>query len=511
MKTIIKLAAATSLLLNAGCVDLEEHPLGVIAPSNFYETEADALASLVGAYQAVGNVSLTNLLNISGCVGFTIDSRFTYLMTGETPPSDGILQGSWSVLYSGVRRANTTIDRVSAMENLEAGTRDRIVAEGKFLRALYHFYLVRTWGEVPLRVRETDNSNLALPPASREEIFAQIVTDLEEAIPHLAAFGELERGRATQGAGKALLAKVYLHMASAARCASAGNEGCAPYAVFATEQDAFFQKAKDLSLEVIEQSGYRLLANWMDLWGVEHKTNDEFIFAALAITDDPSAGTSLSHLYTPISSPYFPFPSHFGGFSYEFVLSYDRNDIRFTDGMIWDYTDVRNGRYVRWIRDLDDPTNLYLGNPYFVLTPKKYMDPTAKTFLSGASLPILRMADVYLMYAEAENELNGPTAEAFAKINAVRTRVNLPPLDLSTTPGQDALRDAIIQERLWELALEREDWFDLTRTGKLEEKCMNLSLDWAGRDPVGSHPRARNASHYRLPYPANEVAVNPNL
>jgi hypothetical protein len=93
----------------------------------------------------------------------------------------------------------------------------------------------------------------------------------------------------------------------------------------------------------------------------------------------------------------------------------------------------------------------------------------------------------------------------------VRTRVNLPPLDLSTTPGQDALRDAIIQERLWELALEREDWFDLTRTGKLEEKCMNLSLDWAGRDPVGSHPRARNASHYRLPYPANEVAVNPNL
>lgn len=512
MKTIIRpAAAAICLLLNASCFDLQEDPLGVIAPTNFYETEADALASLVGAYQAVTDVNLTNLLNISGCVGFTIDSRFTYFMTGETPPTDAIMQSSWSVLYSGVRRSNTTIDRVSAMQNLEAATRDRIVAEGKFLRALYHFYLVRTWGEVPLRVGETNNANLAMPSASREEIFAQIVKDLDEAIPHLAAFGEVARGRATQGAGKALLAKVYLHMASAARCAASGNAGCAPYTVFAAQQDSFFQRARDLSLEVIEQSGFQLLPNWMDLWGIEHKTNDEFIFAALAITDDPSAGTSLSYLYTPINSPYMPFPAHFGGFSYEFVLSYDSLDTRFTDGMIWDYTDVTNGTYVRWIRDLYDPTKLYLESYYFVLTPKKYMDPTAKTYIGGASLPILRMADVYLMYAEAENELNGPTAEAFAKINAIRGRVNVPLLDLTTTPSKDALRDAIIQERLWELALEREDWFDLTRTGKLEEKCYNLSLDWAGRDPVGSHPRARNSSHYRFPYPANEVAVNPNL
>jgi len=510
MKTICRISAALCLLLTAACVDLDEDPLGVIAPDNFYQNESDAMASLVGAYQAVNNLNLTHLLNISGCVGFTIDSRFTYLMTGETPPSDAFLQNSWSTLYSGIRRANTTIDRVSAMTNIGEETKNRIVAEGKFLRALHHFDLVRSWGEVPLRVGETNNSNLALPAAPREEIFAQIVQDLEEAIPHLARVGEVKPGRATQGAGKALLAKVYLHAASAARCAAEGNQGCAPYAVFASKQTEYFQKARDLAREVIDQSGFQLLDNWMDLWGIQNKTNREFIFSSLSITDDPSVGSSLAVLYTPINSPYHPFAGHFGGFTYEFVLSYNRMDLRFTDGMIWDYTDVKTGKYVRWIRDLDDPKKLY-DSYYFVLTPKKYMDPTSTTFISGSTLPILRMADVYLMYAEAENELNGPTPDAFARLNAVRQRVNLPPLDASTTPGRQALRDAIIQERLWELALEQQDWFDLTRTGKLEERCRDLSLDWAGRDPPGSHPRARNASHYRFPYPANEVSTNPHL
>lgn len=513
MKTRIYLMIVCFSFISFNCQKLKEDAYDFISPDLFYKTESDAVASITGVYAHLNtgnlfNVGYFNLLNMSGCIGMHQDQRMLELLTGDHNPSSNFISESWNGLFEGVRKANTTIEGVPNCE-MDETKKKNVMAEAKFMRAFFYFHLVRTFGPVPLRTSAAvEDTKLAVSPI--EDIYAQIVEDLELAIPDLAAKGTYDRGRATVDAGQTLLAYVYLTMASSARAFTEdGAEGCKKYNVFADKVTEYYQKCKELSAAVIDRNTFKLLPVWTSMWGIPNKNNDEFIFSIYTITDT-DLGTVLPNRYTPANSPFSPHPGFYGGLTYEFVRSYDRDDVRFTD-LIWQFNSVANGALTRWRRNIDNPATLTAGTTFTIMCNKKYVDPNATNRnQGGCTVPLVRMAEAYLMFAEAENELNGPTQEAFDKINAIRQRVNLDPLTLVEAPDKATLRNKIIDERMWEFALESKDFFDCARTGQLEARTRNLSTT-----PVlnngAQHLRERDATDYLFPYPQTELFTNPNI
>ena len=218
--------------------------------------------------------------------------------------------------------------------------------------------------------------------------------------------------------------------------------------------------------------------------------------------------------------------------TYDWATSFDRNDIRFRNGIIWQYIDGRynpnpadSKYYVElWRRDINNRAAALSGNQrtsndtlyryksYQRLQTKKFYDQsytkTNSTIGPAIQMPIYRTAEAYLFYAEAENELFSCTADAVSKINAIRNRAGVSPYN-SGQFSKDAFRAKILDERQWEFALEGKDIFDIMRMGLLEEECAFKELLWDGKDlPANTNLRPRNADSYWLPYPLNETSVN---
>jgi len=132
----------------------------------------------------------------------------------------------------------------------------------------------------------------------------------------------------------------------------------------------------------------------------------------------------------------------------------------------------------------------------------KMMNWAAPRGNSGSNAIVYRLADAYLMYAEAENELNGPTTDAYDKINVIRRRANVSDLN---GLSQDQFRQAIMDERKWELGFEFQRRWDLDRWGKLVEAVKSN----AATNPAG----AANVRpfHQLIPVPSREISLNPAL
>ena len=141
---------------------------------------------------------------------------------------------------------------------------------------------------------------------------------------------------------------------------------------------------------------------------------------------------------------------------------------------------------------------------------KKYIDKTATTRDAGAfsgNFVVLRLADVYLMKAEALNEISGPTVEAYEMINAIRERArNRDGVNPSATPAdledltKETFRDAVLEERVLELGFEGHRWFDLVRTKRLVQTIKAIHPEY----PVAD-------KHLLFPIPANEILLNPKI
>src|SRR3546814_676073 len=379
---------------------------------------------------------------------------------------------------------------------------------------------------------ETDD----FPLTPLKDVYQQIVTDLEWAIPSLWNRGEKPDGRMNKSTGQILLADVYLTMASSARSYNSATSARSlkPYHdAFGDQIQEFYGKAKTLSAEVIS-GPYSLLPDWMNMWGkgpaFDNRYNNEFIWASQ--TASGLYGHGFADHYSPIYSEYTPASrTLFTGVTYEHVVSFDTLDLRYTEGLIWEYNDVNiseaRGQYgiQRWRRHVDDESypestkgsviikrtsdTLIYENKYWEMCTKKFFDMTY-TIASPAGpagvMPYYRMAEAYLIYAEAENELNGMTQAAVDKVNAVRGRVNVG-LYSAGQFSKEEFRDHILDEWLWEFTLEGKDYFDLVRMGQLEERCYGVQVDRFGKDGV-ENPRPRDADDYWLPYPILEKGLN---
>jgi hypothetical protein len=426
------------LAILTSCSDfLELTPISESAAPNFYKNASDIQVAVNGAYASLQANNMyrqdyVTLMEVRS--DNTVDNNpggaagVYYNIDKFTARGDNtVIRDVWKTTYKQISRLNEVLDHISVVANPDLQI--QYEGEARFLRALAYFNIVRMWGKAPLILNPiTTQESYSQVRNSVDDIYAAIEADLIFARQLPAKYTDKnDEGRATSGAAKALLAKVYL------------TRKQYPDAVAVLE---------DLVTNYREI--YDLQPEPGDVFNVNNKMNTEIIFA-VRFSKNIAGETSSTHdAYT----------NKFG-LDAALLSGYKGSDKR---KALLSYTRV---------------------NSTFIV--KKYADtPDISSGGMGVDFPVLRWADVLLMYAEALNETgysNDESGPAFTALNAVRNRAAASLYNNTQLSGQDAFRDAVLLERRLELPLENHRWFDLLRTGKAIEAmaAVNLTItenDW---------------------------------
>ncbi len=472
------------------CVDLEEVTPGSLTAISLYKTQDDLDAASVGLYRPLfGGYEAFDFdwpIVMTGG-GEDVDSQagiFSPFDELRAEAGSGSISTMWKALYKSINNANNIIGNVDNVPGSEE--RDRVEGQARFVRALDYFYLTRWFGEIQLITFENQSNAGDVVQSEVSEIYDLIVSDLqmaEELLP--VSFSETSV-RPTQGAAKGLLSKVYLTMAGWPL-----NLGSQYYGL-----------ARDKAAELISGSLsgiYSLEADFADLWDGDNKfSNTEFIFIFHGISANGTTNASHHHI---ASRP--PTDGGWGDWYSEerFLNAFPdgpRKDasfrLTFSNGTDWSVNNVPGG----------GP-----GQPFTA----KYRNPGGDCGFDDVGcpehgdgfFPVLRYADVLLIYAEAANQAEGgPAVGAYEALNQVRRRAaGLDPdipdagVDLSGLSFTE-FDEAVLDERNWELAFEANRWFDLIRRELVEAVNGNFHVGVTRDD-------------YLLPKPALQVSLSDGL
>lgn len=469
------------------CEDfLEEKPKGFASSENVLNSETGITQALYGVYHT--GTTLFWRERYPSAFGLPGDDLFTGVdnntarieMDNFTFTSTNANIGRiWTNDVIMISRANQLIEGI---ENYEEGEfKDRIIAEAKFLRAMCYFYQVRAFGAVPL-VTEYENAELYPSRSTIPEIYQQIIADLTDAEQNLPNWQEIsgEKGRATSGAAKAFLGKVYLTMATTEETAN-GN---------------YFSMAADKLQEVID-GGYGLIDNYVEAFWPENEGGAEDVWAWQFVYNGSSGKQGYIH------AQFAPNPDIYNkrGFNrltimpylYDMLEDQDQRKLAMVKGAYTAYEYNESG-------SIADTFEYETQNDYpFTM---KFADPNWSRFYhnnTDINWPIIRFSDVLLMHSEAVNEADGSTDDAYYGIDLVRARSDASTLDRGLS--QEELRQKIRDERLLELHGEGHRWFDLVRWSILAERIKEVSPEASVQWP----------RHRFFPIPQSEVDANPNL
>src|SRR2546421_3847339 len=500
---VVFVVGLTSVL--AGCHDwLMEEPEDFFSQDNFPASEADLKIALGGiddwytggsaqAYFHRGWPMITEVPSDQTVIQSqsTSDTRYaqdTYTLT----PENEWLWRVWRQIYGAISQANFLIARIPQMTTVTQDVKDRYLGAAKFHRAFNHFNAVRVWGSIPLMLTPvTDFSSVTqLTRASIHDVYAAIVADLQDAARLLPRrwpdSATPDDGRPTRGAANAMLADVFMNMSGA------------------LVNENHWADAAAAAKAVVDSGGYSLVPNFSDLWLIKNKNGPEHIYSIqfqgvkrnlFTCQSRPSGvGTESCTNYWFSTAPFLNRvdptdarkPVTFLTQVTAGTVTYYYNKTA-TDGKSKAFGDF-NSRGLGF-----DP---YYGKFFDAGGPGMINQNNSRTDLNW---PIYRYADVLLMYAEAENEANGPTGAAYNAINLVRARAKLP--DLPVGLSQDQFRAAVRQERSWELAFESKRVFDLKRWGEFYD---TLSVDPVAK--TGIQP-----FHVLMPIPQYEMDLDPAL
>ena len=480
-KIIYTIGLGVALVASSSCRKLDEKPDALLVSSEFYKDQAQATAAVTAAYRKLydSGQSLYNSLMQIGMEMATDDyeagprarNAHVRALSGLThDSSNDRMEQLWKQSYDGINVANIAVDQIALIEadKIDATIRTRLINEAKFLRALHYFNLVRWFGGVPLvlhQPKDLSPESLYIGKSTEDEIYAQIIKDLKDAEALPLTYGAADIGRATGGAAKSLLAKVYL-----------------------THKD--WELAALKSKEVIDSKQYRLFTDFADVFNVATKNGIEHIFSAQFKGNVGYQGNSLASRSAPADVP---------------GINGDYADALHVQGGLYELFDNNDKRKaVTFVTQIVSPVN---NNLYTLATPQfnKYYDPAVvgNQGQSSKNTPIIRYAEVLLIYAEALNEWKGsPTPEAYAAIDEVRVRAGISKLqDIAPSLSQSDFRDAVFQERRKELVFEYQRWFDLARRGA--DYYVKV-LKAAGK--TAAAPR-----HVHFPTPLREINLNPKL
>lgn len=415
---------------------LELKPISSVTTDNFYQNANDIKNALNGIYASLQLAGITINNYVFGDIrsddtqpvasgSVTDQDEFHRFYIRTTNP---FILARWNDSYRGISRCNAVLERIGAIA-MDDAVKNRTIAETKFIRALIYFNLVRSFGDVPLVITEIKDPDAGYMYGrnAKTEVYAEIEKDLSEAASVLpVSYTGADIGRITQGASKALLGKVYL-----------------------TEKK--YTEAVAKLKEVISSGAYNILPNYPDVFSVTNKNNKESVFEVQFKAGGVGEGNPWPNSFSPENSGNAVIP--FGGDgnnqpTNDMVQSYEANDKRKAFSLATSYVNA-SGQTI----------------PYNFV--KKYYDVPATKNDNGNNIPVIRYADVILMYAEALNELGyNPAGEAMIYLNQIRNRAGLGNKTAADIPSQQAFRLAMEQERRVELAFEGHRWYDLVRTDR---------------------------------------------
>lgn len=488
-KHIVLCTLGLSLAVGStSCSDfLELDPISQETVDNAYVTGSQLEAALVGVYESFqssdyyvwDNVLFQDVMADNYYAGGDNPEIFAIDAVDVTPTNSRVF-GAWSSIYNAIAKANLVLERAPLINDpsLSEERRAQIMGEAAFLRAYHYYNLVKMWGGVPLvleTVKSTDPSEVRKPRATAEEVYAQIIADLEYALDNrlpdtYGSEANVNKARATKGAANALLAKAY-----------------------AQKPAPDYTKVLQYANAVINSpAGYQLLQNYAHLFDGEHFNNQESILEVQFLGSNEGNWAPQMHLPPSISGDTwrkFVTPSH------DLINAFDSegDEIRKDVSVLFEAAP--------WVDE-------YWGNATGSEIPFAYKWKNASGWASADRQYIFRLADLILLKAEALNELNRPL-EAATEVNKIRQRVNLAVVPDAVAASQEAMREVILKERRLELAQEAQRWDDLRRFNVALEVMNDLvEMDLRTGEPVDYNV---TESDLLLPIPQQEINRNPLL
>jgi len=476
----------SGLFIITGCEGfLDRQPLDQISQSNFYKTAMDAELAAKSMYAIPQGINwygkswmITEIPSDNTTSGgndpdFSPIDNFT--ISDDNIPNTEF----WTEHYRLVASANQVLGNVPQIV-MDADAKAAVLGEAEFLRAFSYFDLVRIYGDVPI-VKEvpTIDSDVLVSRDPVDEVYDFIITDLISAIESLPAErSSADAGRATSGAAKALLAKVYV-----------------------TTGD--FDKSMELCREIIASGQYRLMADFADNWLKDKSDNNaEAIFQMQYVGCGPiGTGNALQSFFAPWGQG---ITKNSDGWGSQIPTAPAIDNPGTTIKDIFKEEDRRT--YHTIMTPTDEYPTINPGEGYIYppsgasrggINIKKYViggGPDVCFLTSPQNLHVIRYADVLLTLAEASCRGGGGisvTPDVVDAYNQVRMRAGYDAVGSITT-------EDVFAERRLEFAFEGHRWFDLLRTGKVKETML-------------LHGKGMQDYHVLFPIPSSELSINPNL
>ncbi|MFB9056886.1 RagB/SusD family nutrient uptake outer membrane protein [Mariniflexile ostreae] len=481
-----------------GCSDfLEEDLRDKVTIDNFFNSDAEAVLAVNGLYRVIHSLELYRTSNngLDDMYMFGADlvganraenlevHNYTFNESSTDP------YGTWKKLYELARNAALFLENIDGNEKLSLEMRNQAVGEILFFRALAYYHLTNIWGDVPyFRTLPTIVELSSLPRTDKVIIRKDLKKDLEKAIGLLpSSYSGSDLGRVTKWAAATLKTKLHLF-------------------------DKEWKAARDEAAMIINNSPHRLLDNYADVFDQSdpfNQYNDEHIFVIdysgsdavedelrqnrtdffnPRLRDEPKDPSQKAALIAALKTN----NDNMTGYGKAIPLpefadrtNWQVGDLRYDASITTNYEGIElNFPYFRKLWNLDQEYSRRANHPDNVV--------------------VFRLADVYLMAAEAENELNGP-GDAYQYINKVRERAFEPDQPLSGMT-QETFREQIRDERKFELSGESHRRMDLIRWGILVETVRNVV-----HRPFNNPGNNIQAKHVLYPIPAEEILLNPAL
>ena len=484
---------------------LETTPSSFVTPQNYYNDSAELTTALTGVYNILSNnATYQNALFTTHPYGndegyFSRNYQVTGVQVYNYTASNSDIQALWDILYQGIERANVLLANINKPQ-MDTASRNEIRGEALFLRAYYYFLLVSKWGDVPLKLNPTnsiDTVTIARTPSVI--VYNQIIADMKTADSLVNPITAVSTpGRVNKTCVEGILARVCLTMAG-----------------YPVRDISKYADAKYWASKVV-QFGYHSLNS---------SYSQFFINQIQKIYDTKESLWEAEMYYNPttvnINNSGGSLGVTVGIISSNLNIGFSYGQIYATGTFYKMYDDTNDVR-----RDWNIAPYVYSGATKVYFTSKsiygrcvgkwrreyELIVPKNKN-VNATNFPLLRYSDVLLMLAEAENEVNGPTALAHQCLNIVRSRANAYTYSGSKTiTDKDAFRQVIQNERARELCFEGLRKADLIRWGILYTTMKAVANDFSvngGSYNWGAIGGNNFSQRYLLyPIPQYEISLN---
>lgn len=465
---------------------LVEKDYGNFVKSNYFTTASQAQTFVTGIYtslymfqngDAYGESPFITIELFAGhttSLGQSVNNG--NVINDRTDAVNPGFEDVWSNSYKAISDANIALENIPAI-NMDATLKNRLLGETLFLRAFFYYHLVRLYGDVPLITTSiTVNSPDLYPtrtPAS--QVYDLIIKDLlaAEASP----LPETDQtGRVSLGAVRTLLASVYLTTAG-----------------YPMQKTANYANAAAEAQKVLP--AYTLFEKYDYLHDNPHKNQGELIFQSQYLVGVRT--NAIPQLILPFNLPVGAYGDHLGAMipTNGFFNSYEPGDLR---------TQERQFYFSSYPQFGNPGTTVVFG--VHALYKYFHAESAVGSGQSDENWTFLRLPEAMLIYAEATNEVSGPTQDAYTQVNKIRARAQLQPLSGLT---KEQFRIAIWKERYHELAYENKAYFDMQRTHQMYNVANNTFGD-ATTTP-NEQGVTMKAQYYLWPIPQREISTNNKL